>query len=138
MRMAIGDNRTVDNLHAGGIAAAVDLDGGTLGPASNLGADSRLGWLDRHPDTGAAITGMQLPRWDEVRAFALRSHRAFADRILVGWDIAITPDGPVLVEGNGAPDLDIMQRFVRHGLMAARFGGQLAFHLNQLGLDGAV
>jgi glutathione synthase/RimK-type ligase-like ATP-grasp enzyme len=136
MRMAIGGNRVVDNLHAGGIAAAVDLQTGALGPASNLGADCRLGWLNRHPDSGAQIEGTQLPMWSEVREFAIRIHRAFDDRLLVGWDIAITPDGPVLVEGNGAPDLDIMQRFLRQGLMAARLGALLAFHLSQSGLDG--
>lgn len=135
MRMAIGGNHVVDNLHAGGIAAAVDLSTGRLGPASNLGADCRLGWLDRHPVSGASITGTVLPLWDQVRDFALRTHRAFDDRVLVGWDIAITADGPVLVEGNGSPDLDIMQRFIRSGLMAARLGVLLAFHVSQLGLD---
>jgi hypothetical protein len=135
MRMAIGSNRVVDNLHAGGIAAAVDLESGALGPASNLGADCSLGWMDRHPDSGAQITGTKLPMWNEVREFAIRTHKAFGDRLLVGWDIAITPDGPVLVEGNGAPDLDIMQRFLRRGLMAARLGALLAFHLSQLPVD---
>ena len=135
MRMAIGDNREVDNLHAGGIAAAVELETGMLGPASDLGADASLGWIDAHPDSGAPITGTILPMWDEVRDFAIRVHRAFGDRVVVGWDIAITPDGPVLVEGNGSPDLDIMQRFVRHGLMATRLGALLAFHVSQLGAD---
>jgi len=135
MRMAIGDNHVVDNLHAGGIAAAVDVDTGVLGPASDLGADCRLGWMDRHPGSGAAITGTRLPMWRDVREFAIRAHHAFDDRVLVGWDIAITPGGPVMVEGNGSPDLDIMQRFVRRGLMTARLGVLLAFHVSQLGLD---
>jgi Sugar-transfer associated ATP-grasp len=138
MRMAIGSNRTVDNLHAGGIACAVDLETGVLGPASNLGADSRLGWLGRHPNTGARIEGAQLPMWGDVRKFAVDAHGAFSDRVIVGWDIAITADGPMLVEGNGSPDLDIMQRFVRHGLMTARLGILLAFHLSQLGLAGSA
>jgi len=131
-RMAIGGNHVVDNLHAGGIAAAVDVQTGVLGRASNLGADARLGWLDHHPVSGARITGTTLPMWDAVREFAVRAHRAFSDRILVGWDIAITPDGPVLVEGNGSPDLDIMQRFAGRGLLAGRLGVLLAFHLSQL------
>jgi hypothetical protein len=135
LRMAIGGNHVVDNLHAGGIAASVDLETGRLGPASNLGAYGPLGWLDHHPDSGARIAGTPLPMWDQVRDFALRAHAAFADRVIVGWDIAITPEGPLLVEGNGAPDLDIMQRFIRHGLMAARLGVLLAFHVSQLGLD---
>ena len=137
MRMAIDGNHVVDNLHASGIAAAVDVDSGTLGPASDLGADASFGWVDRHPATDAQILGTQLPMWEDVKHFAIRAHGAFADRVIVGWDIAITPDGPMLVEGNGAPDLDIMQRFVRHGLMAARLGVLLAFHVSQLGLDRA-
>ena len=36
-RMAIGSNHTVDNFHAGGIASAVDMETGRLGPASNMG-----------------------------------------------------------------------------------------------------
>jgi hypothetical protein len=133
--MAIGRNNVVDNLHAGGIATAVDLETGVLGSASDLGADSRLGWMDSHPVSGAQIKGTRLPMWSEVRDFAIRAHRAFDDRVLVGWDIAIAPNGPILVEGNGAPDLDIMQRFVRHGVMAARLGVLLAFHVSQMGLD---
>jgi hypothetical protein len=135
LRMAIGGNRVVDNLHAGGIAAAIDLESGMLGSASNLGADSAVGWLDRHPDTGALISGTELPYWDDVRDVALRSHRAFPERLLVGWDIAITTRGPLMIEGNGAPDLDIMQRFARRGLMASRLGVLLAFHLSQPAAD---
>lgn len=57
-RMALGANRTVDNIHAGGIAASVDLETGTLGPATNLGADVEMGWVEvrrvAHPSTGAS------------------------------------------------------------------------------------
>ena len=60
MRMAVGGNHRVDNFHAGGIAAPVDLQSGKLGLASNMGMDVRLGWLDRHPDTGAQIHGTHL------------------------------------------------------------------------------
>jgi hypothetical protein len=138
MRMAIGRNHTVDNLHAGGIAAAVDLETGRLGPASNLGANSKLGWVNRHPNTGARINGTKLPFWNEVQNLALAAHRSFDDRVIVGWDIAIAPGGPILIEGNGSPDLDIMQRFIRHGLMPARLGELLAFHVSQLELPAAA
>ena len=133
LRMAIGKNQVVDNLHAGGIAAAVDLATGRLGLASNLGMDCSLGWLDRHPSSGAQIAGFRLPNWDDFQAFAERAHRAFSDRILVGWDIAITPDGLILVEGNGAPDLDIMQRAYRRGWMTGRLGQLLGHHVVQFG-----
>lgn len=129
MRMAVGDNHVVDNLHAGGIAAGIDLATGELGPASNLGADVRLGWIERHPDSGARISGFRLPCWDRLRPFAEHAHGGFADRVLIGWDIALTADGPVLVEANGAPDLDIMQRPFRRGLMKDRLAQLLAYHV---------
>ena len=128
-RMAIGENVTVDNLHAGGIAAAVQLDSGRLSRATNLGTDSRLGWLSAHPDTGARIEGRALPLWDEVKKFALDAHRAFTDRVVIGWDIAILDDGPIVIEGNGNPDMDILQRFMRVGLRDHRFGELLTHHL---------
>jgi len=129
MRMAIGDNHRVDNFHAGGIAAAVDLDHGALGPASDLGMDARLGWVDRHPDSGAQITGRTVPWWREACALAERAHRVFDDRTIVGWDIAPTEDGPIIVEGNGSPDLDIVQRAMRSGLADSRLSRLLTHHL---------
>jgi len=129
LRMAIGANRTVDNIHAGGIAATVDLASGALSQASDLGMDARRGWLDHHPDTGAAIVGTILPGWPEIRELALRAHAAFADRVCIGWDIALTTAGACLVEGNGAPDVDLMQRPMRRGLADDRFGVLLAHHL---------
>jgi hypothetical protein len=132
-RMAIGGNRTVDNLHAGGIASSVGLDDGSLSSASDLGMNAKLGWLDHHPDTRARITGRRLPLWIDTKALAIRAHRSFADRVLVGWDIAITDDGPVIVEGNSSPDLDILQRFGTP-ICNSRFGDLLAWHLIDRGL----
>ena len=128
-RMAIGSNRTVDNVHAGGIIAAVDLDSGRLGRASNLGTDARLGWLDAHPDTGCRITGESLPMWADVKQIALRAHRAFCDRTVIGWDVGITIDGPILVEGNYGPDVDMMQRPTGIPLGTGRFGHLIAHQL---------
>jgi hypothetical protein len=132
-RMAVGRNVTVDNIHAGGVAAEVNLQTGELGPASNLGDDARLGWLDIHPDTGGRIQGRPLPMWKEVKALATQAHRAFADRTVVGWDIAITADGPRLVEGNSGPDVDLLQRPMRRGLGCGRLGELMAFHLSRRG-----
>lgn len=137
LRMAIGSNRTVDNLHAGGIAAGVDLEKGSLSAASNLGMDARLGWLERHPDTGAEIVGRTLPHWHEIRALAIEAHRAFDDRVVVGWDIGVTDKGPLVVEGNSSPDLDIVQRFGEPAC-ATRLGELLAWHLKQRGFVPGV
>ena len=133
-RTSFGSNRTVDNLHAGGIGALVDLETGLLSKASDLGSDAHLGWISVHPDSRAAIEGKRLPYWSEVKQFARDAHRAFSDRVVVGWDIAILEDGPILVEGNGNPDLDILQRFMSIGLREHRLAELLAHHLSSRGL----
>lgn len=133
-RMSIGANRTVDNIHAGGLACPVSLDDGLLGSASDLGSDARLGWHDQHPTTGARIKGLQLPYWGDVKAIAVEAHQAFIDRAVIGWDIAITEDGPVIIEGNRGPDMDLMQRFMETGFcLHHRFGELIAHHLRARG-----
>lgn len=84
----------------------------------------RLGWLTHHPIPGAPIEGRR-----RIESFCRNAHAAFAERIIIGGDIAITRDGPVIVEANGAPDLDIMQRPVGEGLLRGRLGQLLAHHL---------
>ncbi len=130
-RMAIGDNDVVDNFHAGGIAAAVDLDTGELGRATDLGLRPEIGWRDRHPDTDAQIRGRRLPYWSETLELVRRAHAAFADRIVVGWDVAILQNGPCLIEANGSPDVDIFQRIEARPLGDRRFAALLHYHLRR-------
>ena len=56
--------------------------------------------LSRHPDTGASLGGFEIPEWDAVVELAKRASTAFDPVGFVGWDVAVTDDGPVLIEGN--------------------------------------
>jgi hypothetical protein len=131
LKMAVGTNTTIDNVHAGGIAAAVDLEHGRLRQATHAGFSSMRGWIDRHPDSGAEITGRLLPMWDEVCDLVRRAHSAFCDWVVVGWDIAILADGPSLVEGNNGPDVDLIQRPLRTAFGDSRLGELIALHLDR-------
>jgi hypothetical protein len=131
LRMAVGTNTTVDNFHAGGIAAQVDLQTGMLGSATDVGLRPEMGWRECHPDTGARITGRLVPFWEETVRLAVRAHAAFSDRVVIGWDIAILSDGPIIIEGNTAPDVDILERVCREPLGNSRFGELLVFHLRR-------
>jgi hypothetical protein len=131
LRMAVGRNTTVDNFHAGGIAAPVDMRSGALGRATDVGLRPDVGWCEQHPDTRASIAGRVLPFWPETLALAARAHAAFPDRVVIGWDIAILADGPVIIEGNSGPDVDIVERVCGEPLGNSRFGALLAFHLRR-------
>ena len=142
IRMSKGKNVTIDNFHAGGIAAEVDIAMGSLGPASDQGLEPTSTWLERHPQTGATIAGRQLPGWPAAVALVVAAHAAFGGRVLIGWDVALLAEGPCLIEGNGSPDLDIMQRICRRPLGNERLGILLAHHAvstaepRDLALDG--
>ena len=108
LRMATGD-ATADNFAQGGIAAPVDSATGVLGNARGL---DDIGWTQlhrTHPDTGVPIVGLQLPCWPESVRLALRAHALLGGVPVVGWDVAVLPGGPVLVEGNWNPCIKLVQ-----------------------------
>ena len=96
-----------------------------------MGIDTRMGWIDVHPTTGGRITGREIPMWEEVCDLVRRAHGAFEDWVVIGWDVAVTASGPLLVEGNNGPDIDLIQRPMRRPFGNARFGELLAHHLNR-------
>jgi hypothetical protein len=129
-RMPSSTTSAVDNFHAGGVASAVDIRTGELGPATDLGTE-RSRWYDCHPFSDAQIAGRRLPMWQEAIDLVERAHRAFDEYVLVGWDVAFLEDGPVLVEGNRGPDIDILQRTLRGPIGNERFGELLAYNLER-------
>jgi Sugar-transfer associated ATP-grasp len=129
LRMPQRPGAPVDNIHAGGIAAPVDLKTGTLGSATDLGLRVNSRWHERHPETDAPILGRVLPHWQAALDLVCRAHDLIGDRVVVGWDVAILEQGPCIVEGNGKPDVDLMQRPHGIGLGNSRYGELLAYHL---------
>jgi len=129
-RMSQFRQRIIDT--SDGIAASVDPVTGLLGMASNSSHMAR--WYDRHPFTNARITGRRVPFWQDALKLAVSTHQALASPYVVGWDIAVTDRGPVILEANKSPDLEIEQRL--NGSWAnGRFGELLAYHLTASGRD---
>ncbi len=129
LRFPSREDSHVDNIKAGGLMAPVDPQTGVLGAACRgRGVEE----FERHPVSGAPIAGRVLPSWSEAVALAQRAHReAFSEYTLVGWDIALTADGPMILEGNGKPCLIVAQRAARRGIGATRFGELVRYHLAQ-------
>lgn len=127
LRMGIGQS-AVDNFRAGGIAAPINADTGRLGAAVRDDPNGQV--FDKHPDTGVPIAQRVIPMWKECVELSLRAHRAFGPPAIIGWDIVITPDGPVLLEGNPAPCLELMQ--MSHGmpLLSTAFADVILSHLD--------
>lgn len=96
LRMGVGS--AVDNFHAGGIAAGIDVETGKV-ETDAVDLDGIV--YRENPATGKDIRGFQVPHWDQLRAACETAAARIPDVALIGWDFAITPDGVDLVEGNG-------------------------------------
>lgn len=103
LRIPVGD-AIADNFDAGGIAVPVDLSQGICGKGVRKKAKFPLQPVSHHPDTGAALDGLGLPFWQDTVRLGLRAHNALSSHMpIVGWDIAILSDGPILIESNHFP-----------------------------------
>jgi hypothetical protein len=94
-----GRGEAADQMDFGGFYTMLDPEtGASLGD----GYDSHNHVYKLHPDSGFPIADFQLPMFDEVIAFVDKVARHVPQVQYVGWDIAVTPTGPVLIEGNWA------------------------------------
>jgi hypothetical protein len=94
--LKIGNGGVIDNFSNGGMYTMLDADGRALHAAS----DEEGRPFAEHPATGIPITGFEVPLYDEVLALVDRLARRVPAFPYIGWDIAITPTGPVVIEGN--------------------------------------
>jgi len=98
-RMGKSEN-FVDNFISGGLLTRVDIETGKL----MFDAVDHEGKIyAEHPDTKINIKGFTIPMWDDCIEMALNAAAVIPQVGYVGWDIAVTPDGPALVEGNEFP-----------------------------------
>jgi hypothetical protein len=110
-------------------AAPIDVESGRLGKIWGDRMMAPDGWWDRHPKTGATVTGRVIANWPAIAALAVRAHRVFNGRVVIGWDLALTPDGPFVIEGNSDADTHFLQRVHRQMIGRSRMEPLLRHHL---------
>lgn len=94
--LRIGNGDVIDNFASGGMFTMLDEDGVALYP----GVDKNSNVYREHPVTGTSIVGFQVPLYDQVVELTEALARRTPEAPYVGWDLAITPSGPVVIEGN--------------------------------------
>lgn len=104
----------IDNFSQGGIVIGIHLDTGKLKEEGFMHPRSGGTTVKEHPLTHVVFKDVQLPFWDEVIRLTKSAQKIFHFIKAVGWDLAITPEGPVIIEGN--------QEWGTAGLQAANGG----------------
>jgi hypothetical protein len=104
--LRIGNNRIVDNFNNGGMVVPVDLATGLI---SGIAIDKAGNQYEKHPITQVSIPGFQIPMWESCIEIVKSVAPTIPQVGLVGWDIGISINGPLIVEANEYPGHDIYQ-----------------------------
>lgn len=123
--LRVSINSHVDNIAMGNIACEVDLQTGVL-IGNGVYSDITKPEVENHPVTGKKLKGFKIPFWKEaiemVKAAALYN----TGNKSIGWDVAITDNGPSLIEGNHNWCKLLWQLPVKKGLKSRILEGQKA------------
>lgn len=107
--------KCVDNAGTGGnVDACIETSTGVLQYAIRYDGMHNYHDIDTHPDSGNPINGVVIDNWEQIKSEVLRFQQAFPYVKAAGWDIAITDEGPVVIEVNDMWDRT-GQAFIRRG-----------------------
>lgn len=95
-----GNGKKIANASASGIVSPVNFGNGRLEkPAADF-----LGKIyKQHPITGQNLQGVSIPYWKETLEMLTGAAKEVPQVAYIGWDVAITPQGPIIIEGNTTP-----------------------------------
>ncbi|NMC39095.1 MAG: hypothetical protein GYA41_12295 [Bacteroidales bacterium] len=98
-------NAHVDNITSGGLLVGIDKEKGCLkkeGYANFKDVGTKI--FTEHPVTKTVFENYKIPYFNEAKDLVKKAAGLMPGLRLVGWDVAITESGPVLIEGNSDYD----------------------------------
>ena len=124
LKLPIGHSG-VDNFGAGNLAAAVELATGRVGSAVRIAGGVRVAV---HPTSGERIETLIIPELEAVTDLVTAAATEMRELTVLGWDVALTPEGPMILEGNAWWGTEVVQMPQDQGLVCGRFAELLEAH----------
>lgn len=94
----------VDNMSSNGMYGNINIEYGLTDSAFY---DIDLNEYLYHPTSGMRLIGVEIPRWNELKALVRKAAQVFPDVRYIGWDCAVLRDKVVIVEANELPGHDL-------------------------------
>lgn len=104
------NNETIDSWGKGSIYVGIDIENENLKELGlcNLN-DKQNGIVRFHPDSKIVFKDYPIPFLKDAVNLCLYAHRFFYFNFIIGWDVAITDEGPIIVEVNESPGMNVVQ-----------------------------
>ena len=97
----IGNGKVImDNFHQGGVGVSIDVEKGIL--VGNA-VSKDLEEMEVHSATNVKFDGFQIPYWEEIKKMVCEAAEINKEVRVVGWDVAIGENEPIIIEGNCFP-----------------------------------
>lgn len=111
IRIGTGDMK-VDNVGSGGIYTVLSKDGKIVNPCWS---DKTITTYTKHPTNNFELIGFEVPMFKQAIDLCKKAAKVEPHIRYVGWDVAITNNKPILVEGNQLPGYDMCQNYFASG-----------------------
>lgn len=109
LRASVSDSY-LDNGSQGGMWTLLDDEGYITKPMfANLPVEYIT---EENPLTGFKYIGFKIPMIEELKEMAKKAASTVPNLRYIGWDIAISENGPVLIEANDVPSVELYQAYV--------------------------
>lgn len=111
-------NAPGDAYTTGGFLSRVDMKTGRLSHLIGMPNGRKRTVLECHPDTGGTVSDVSVPYLEMAKELVISAADIWTSHQFLGWDVAITERGPVIVEANAAwPNIAQLQA---HGPVGLR------------------
>lgn len=128
MRFGTGDS-VVDNGSSGGLYLGINTEEGCLRGKGYRTMKNGGEEFTHHPNNNYKLDGFKIPFFKEACELVISTVEHIPDR-WIGWDVAITPNGPLIIEANDCPDLH-MSDVANEGLLKNAHIKNLVDNLNK-------
>lgn len=104
------DGAKTDSWSSNSIYVGINVENSSLRQYgfTNL-SDERAGLIYKHPNSRVEFADYHLPFLQDSVTLCCRAHSIFYNNFVIGWDVAITDNGPLIVEANEKPGMNVVQ-----------------------------
>lgn len=108
LRIGASDNY-LDHFNDGAQTVAINRENGTLKKYAFRNKNAEIPKTDRCSVSNQVFEGFAIPFYKEAEEMCLKAHGHLKNIHSIGWDVATTTEGPILIEGNDNWGMALMQ-----------------------------